>query len=332
MSTNRSGYSTPPMNGGSGYPGFRSQSQAPPFDRMGGGPSHLETPHVPGRRGRHSDADVAHNEFTGQDLWLASQGSNLGNLGNIGMGLSTSDTFNDPSRGRDTAQRGLETPGGYNRTPRRSASGYDEHAGSGSISAPLSPHAMYAKLELGKSHHHPWPTSTSSAGPFAPPLSSIPAPQHGRTYKTPTGSRQGSLVPGIGPHASALDNYAQPYSNLGNNFHSTTQMTDPPSPLPPFQPFSPPQVPSILREMSGEPANYISPSTLLSPPEQRKELAVEEVTRGLEGLGVEGEAERVGAKVGEQLDQEKNEGLEGKDKEAGLGKGAVGDDSKQRGL
>lgn len=327
MSTSRSGYSTPPINGlpTGGLPGWRSQSQAAPFDRIaasGGGSSLLDAPNSSARRGRHSDADSGPNggDFTGQDLWLASQGSNLGNLNFGGMGYSESPFGNDNSggRGRDTSQRGLETPGGYHRAPRRSGSGYDDghNAGSGSISAPLSPHAMYAKLEMGKSHLHPWPSSSGGgSGNFAPPTSSIPAPLHGRTYKTPTAStnpsRSGSLIPG-GPHALALENYHQQHES---------------STLPPFQPFSPPTVPSILRELNGEPANYISPSTLLSPPTQNRELGVEDVTKGFEGLGVDAPGKGVEAVgVSKKGDKEK---AKGKDIEAGLGGGPVGSGAAQ---
>jgi terminal uridylyltransferase len=56
------------------------------------------------------------------------------------------------------------------------------------------------------------------------------------------------------------------------------EQQDPPSPLPPFAPFSPPTVPSILRPLNGEPASYISPSTLLSPASQPQMLG------GVDGL------------------------------------------------
>lgn len=324
MSASRGGYSTPPINGlpTGGLPGWRSQSQAAPFDRMAlGGSSnsgsHLDTPHSSARRGRHSDTDAG--DFTGQDLWLASQGSNLGNLNFGGMGYSDSPFSNESSggRGRDTASRGLETPGGYNRNPRRSGSGYDDHmGGSGSISAPLSPHAMYAKLEMGKSHLHPWPTSTTSigaSGTFAPATSSIPAPPHGRNYKTPAGSanpsRSGSLIPG-GPHSSALDHYQH---HTQSNLHGSSNA------LPSFQPFSPPQIPSILRELNGEPANYISPSTLLSPPTAKKELALDDLTKGFEGLGVD-----LPGKGAENVGSADNKEEKAKDVQAGLGGGPVG--------
>jgi terminal uridylyltransferase len=182
--------------------------------------------------------------------------------------------------------------------------------GSGSISAPLSPHAMYAKLEMGKSHLHPWPSSTTPSGgtgSFAAPTSSIPVPPQGRNYKTPAGSanpsRSGSLVPG-GAHATAIENYKQQHSSNA---------------LPSFQPFSPPQIPSILRELNGEPANYISPSTLLSPPTGQRELVgVNDLAKGFEGLGVDlsGKGAPI-VGVGEK-------GGDGKGQQAGPGGGSVG--------
>lgn len=251
MSTNRSGYSTPPIQGN---PGWRSQSQVP-FDRMNG-PPHLEAPSSSSsRRGRRSEVDsepasADYNQAnSAQDMWLASQGNNLGNLGNLNLGLSFGESpYADPGRGRDPASRGLETPGGYNRTPRR-GNNYDHGAGSGSISAPLSPHTLYAKLELGKPHAHIQPnppnpnapagsgasgasgagagagnmTNASASGwptgNFNPPVSSIPAPTGGSTYRTPAASqapsRAGSIVPGSA-HAAALEAYA---AQLGSGTH-----------------------------------------------------------------------------------------------------------------
>ncbi|WWC87233.1 uncharacterized protein L201_002121 [Kwoniella dendrophila CBS 6074] len=165
LSANRGQFANPHVNNG-----FRSHSQAP-FDRYGPGPGPmLDAPG--GRRGQSSEDEFP--EYSAQDLWLQSQGSNLGGVGGLGLGFDDlglgERSSGGSSRGRDTVSRGLETPGGAYRgapTSRRSASAYEGGNGptSGTISAPLSPHRLYAQLELGKglqpspngSQTSPWP-------------------------------------------------------------------------------------------------------------------------------------------------------------------------------
>ena len=69
-----------------------------------------------------------------------------GTLGFTEHGFDTSN-----ARGRNTAARGLDTPDSY-REARRSA----PEGGSGSISAPLSPHKPYAQLDFGRGSQN-WP-------------------------------------------------------------------------------------------------------------------------------------------------------------------------------
>jgi terminal uridylyltransferase len=77
---------------------------------------------------------------------------------------------------------------------------------------------------------------------------------------------------------------------------------DAPSPLPPFAPFSPPTVPSILRPLNGEPANYISPSTLLSPNNPPKQLSASPLGAGIgAGIGIGIGATGAGAGAGTSL-------------------------------
>ena len=358
MSTNRSGYSTPPIQGN---PGWRSQSQVP-FDRMNG-PPHLEAPSS-SRRGRRSEAESEppsadyNHANSAQEMWLASQGNNLGNLGNLNLGLSFGESpYTDPSRGRDTASRGLETPGGYNRTPRR-GNNYDHHAaGSGSISAPLSPHTMYAKLELGKPHAHIQPNPPNPAGAgasasgwptgnFVPPNSSIPAPTGGSNYRTPAASqapsRTGSIVPGSA-HAAALEAYAaqlgaaaQGSSQRGRDdgqglgLGGIGQEVAAAGTMSSFQPFSPANMPSsLLREIEGDgQAQYISPSTLLSPappaPQQLKgeNTHVDGLVSGFEKMGVNPPGQgKEAEKKGESKGEEAGNTLEGKGKGEGAAAG-----------
>lgn len=103
--------------------------------------------------GRRGEDDIP--EYSAQDLWLQSQGANLGGVQVGGLGFGFDDLGVHGARGRDTVARGLDTPSGaYRNNPsaRRSASAYGGNAAStsGTISAPLSPQRMYAQLELGK--------------------------------------------------------------------------------------------------------------------------------------------------------------------------------------
>lgn len=237
--------------GGAGYPNppataaWRSQSQVP-FDRLA--PPQYETG---GRRGRQSEGSVAdQQDLSAQELWLASQGSNLGNVGSLGLGFPDS-LDAQGGRGRDTSARGLEAPSGPFLT-RRSASNYDhENPGSGSISAPLSPHRLYAQLEMGKGPSAGWPAydPRQHASPGVPMASGGPS-----SYANRPGSASGQKRSGMPPTSSS------------NGAAKGTM--DGKTPLA-FQPFSPPMPHSKLRQLNGEAtaSSFISPSTLLSPPQ-----------------------------------------------------------------
>ncbi len=220
-----------------------------------------------GRRGRQSEGDVP--DYSAQELWLASQGANLGGVGGLGLGFTEYGFDPNGARGRDTATRGLEIPGSY-RESRRSASVYE--GGSGSISAPLSPHRLYAQLELGKGPQN-WPAYDPRlhASPGMP-VDRVSGPSN---YRTGTNnalrgaSRSGSLIPTNGSHLADIE---------------------PPSPLPAFAPFSPPNpIPSTLQPLNVESANYISPSTLLSPapePQSLPKSAVNSLAQSFDRMGV----------------------------------------------
>jgi len=251
---------------------WRSHSQAAPFDRLGP-PGPLEG----GSRGRQSEGDVS--EYSAQDLWLSSQGSNLGGVGSLGLqgfepvasGSGSASGATNSNRGRDTQARGLETPGAGYRGARRAVSAYDDGAGSGSISAPLSPHRLYAQLEMGKGPQIPqsnWPSSMMNYDPRQHSTAGMPvssASQRGQP-------RSASLVPGG---------------------RSIGEERDIPSSLPTFAPFSPAAPTSSLKPLNGEPAAYISPSTLLSPPSQiaalppaNAESAIDSLATNFNQLGV----------------------------------------------
>lgn len=186
-------------------------------------------------------------------------------------------------RGRDTATRGLETPGGFGlRAPGgRSASNFD-NGGSGSISAPLSPHRLYAQLEMNRPQVPPvWPNAA-----FASALPSASGASYGMApVGTPaTGMSRSGTSTGIGIPSHQ--------GNGKNGGGGGPYDQEPPSPLPTFAPFSPPAIPSMLKPLNGEPANYISPSTLLSPPNPAKRLV--STSSPLGGREVEGLAEKFG--------------------------------------
>lgn len=269
---------------------WRSHSQAAPFDRLG-----PPTPMEGGGRGRQSDGDVS--EYSAQDLWLSSQGSNLGGVGSLGLqgfepaasgSGGSSSANNSNGRGRDTQARGLETPGAGYRGARRAVSAYDDGAGSGSISAPLSPHRLYAQLEMGKGPQIPqssWPSAMMNYDPRQHSTAGMPvssASQRGQP-------RSASLVPGS---------------------RSIGEERDVPSSLPTFAPFSPAAPTSSLKPLNGEPAAYISPSTLLSPPSQSAALpsgnagnAIDSLANNFNQLGVSppgaGAENPAGARVAE---------------------------------
>lgn len=247
-----------------GSAAWRSQSQVP-FDR-------LSTPAFEGgRRGRQSEVNSDNaQDLSAQDLWLASQGDNLGNVGTLGLGFP--DAFDGPgNRGRDTAARGLETPGNF-AASRRGPSHFDhDKPGPGTMSAPLSPHRLYAQLEMGKGPAAGWPTydprqnvtggsSVSSGGPSAYAGSST-----GGRGNIPNRSTASS-------HAAPGSGAPTPRSGSINASNSKSQESAGLGPvnmsMPMFQPFSPPMPQSSLRHMNEAEANsasFISPSTLLSP-------------------------------------------------------------------
>ncbi|ORX34392.1 hypothetical protein BD324DRAFT_146131 [Kockovaella imperatae] len=247
LSNNRGGGAfTAPMQNGP----WRSQSLAP-YDRMA--PTGLTDPFGSGpRRGRQSEGDV--DSYTAQEQWLASQGPNLGGMSTLGFGLDHTD-----SRGRDNVQRGGHETPGY-RGQRRAVSAYEPNdgAGSGSISAPLSPHRLYAQLEMGKGPLPGQPNWSTSVGydPRSHSSTGLPVnPAIGSGSSRSAPNRSGSSA---APGSAGLP--APVGSELGT------------SPPPAFAPWSPDNRKSLLQPLNGEPASYISPSTLLSPPQETKAL------------------------------------------------------------
>lgn len=210
-------------------------------------------------------------DLTAQDLWLASQGNNLGNIGSLGLGFPES--FDAPGgRGRDTSARGLETPGGPFRSSRRSTNNYDhENPGSGSISAPLSPHRLYAQLEMGKGPAAGWPAydprQQVSAG--VPLLPAGGPSTYGSRSGSSSGTGVGAGAAGQKPAIRGGSTLPPPPSASNGGGSSTTSGSEKHSLFPSFQPFSPPMPHSKLRHLNGEAtaSSFISPSTLLSPPQ-----------------------------------------------------------------
>ncbi|BEJ14614.1 hypothetical protein CspHIS471_0403810 [Cutaneotrichosporon sp. HIS471] len=220
--------------GGSGREGWqRSQSQQP-YDRFSGNPP-AEAP----RRGRAADNGPAAPEApSAQDMWLASQGSNLGNAApSSGLGLG-GDPALEYRRGR------AETPSPFPapvRSSRRTPA-YDNPNSAGTVSAPLSPSRLYAQLEIGR-------------GPSAP----APAPWQSSFE----GQRGGFGAPGMPPvgRTPARD------LSVPSTLHQS-HTPEPGSPLTTFAPFSPPMLSGSLHPSSAGDKNngsYISPSALLSP-------------------------------------------------------------------
>ncbi|WVQ97825.1 hypothetical protein IAU59_004940 [Kwoniella sp. CBS 9459] len=308
MSANRGTYPNPHVNNG-----WRSHSQVP-FDRMGAGGPILESPQT-GRRGRQGEDDIP--EYSAQDLWLQSQGANLGGVGSLDLGFEDISVGERSSRGRDTMSRGLETPGGAYRgapTSRRSASAYEGGSApaSGTISAPLSPHRLYAQLELGKGLQPPsqiaWPgyDPRLHASPGMP-MDRISGPSSARSHTT-SGAPRSVSGPGSGlSPVSAPANTRSHGLQLGVGGHDL----EPPSPLPAFAPFDAAPVPpppgsaktatapppSVRNAASASSAarkadtlaNFISPSTLLSPPHESTALpggGVDNLTNSFGSLGV----------------------------------------------
>jgi len=255
MSQPRGGYPAP-----AGNAGFRSQSQLP-FDRF------TAPVYDTGRRGRQSEGSVAEqDEVSAQEQWLASQGPNLGSMGSLGLGFPEGfDGQGQGGRGRDTSARGLEHPGGPYGHGRRSTSKFNhDDPGTGSISAPLSPHRLYAQLEMGKGPAAGFPAYDPRQGSAGVPTTSggpssytNPNPHAGRS------TASSHVAPGSGapPSRSVSSSNSNGSGNMNKNQDPVAHST--------FQPFSPPIPSSKLRHMkAGESsmASFISPSTLLSPP------------------------------------------------------------------
>lgn len=301
-------------------PGWRSHSQVP-FDRLGS--SQFDTP----RSARHSE-DVS-AEISAQELWLSSQGPSLGGLGGNTGGTFSPDPSSmfDTSRGRDATSRGLQTPDAPYRNTRRPNFDY-ENGGSGSVSAPLSPHRLYAQLEMGKGISN----VPQGWGGYDPRqhVPGLPMPVGSSSFRSPSTStpgRSGSLLPN--PH-SATGSPRHPHPSSHPQAHSTSLTASPlhlphhphsvgqPGPingkqaessLPAFQPFSPPAANATLKQMNGEagPMSFISPSTLLSPPTGKTALPPLGVVDAL--------AEDMGKMGVKSKDKEQEHGHGGADRE-----------------
>ncbi|ODN96431.1 hypothetical protein L198_04145 [Cryptococcus wingfieldii CBS 7118] len=270
LSANRGNFSNSHAQGQ-----WRSQSQTS-YDRLGAG--------VHESRGLRSGEDLS--EYSAQDLWLHSQGTSLG-----GVQTLNEDVDARGSRGRDTVARGLDTAGGSHRgspSTRRSTSAYADGGGlttTGTVSAPLSPQRLYAQLELGKgasvNQQQMWagydPRLHASAGM---PLG-VSGPSGLRSQ-----SQQGTSRALSGLASRPLSSFATSTGILptpagAKGLHATTH-------LPAFSPFdadpvtpapvsihveslhtgpstAPLRQPSVHLTGSDVPAEFISPSTLLSP-------------------------------------------------------------------
>ncbi|XAO24786.1 hypothetical protein I312_103592 [Cryptococcus bacillisporus CA1280] len=270
---------------------WRSHSQAP-FDRFT--PSGVHEPH--GRRG---DDDIP--EYSAQDLWLQSQGANLGGVQVAGLGFGFDDLELHGARGRDTVARGLDTPSGaYRNSPsaRRSASAYEGNAAptSGTISAPLSPKRMYAQLELGKGigsglgSQQLWasydPRLHASAGmpmSMSGPSSLRSQSQQGTSRSVsgpnigvPTsagGSLRGRALAGVVPSSSIGIDSSSPLHAFAP-FDAAPILSPSkavgipavaPAPGSKGAPGTAPHRAAVNTKANGSAVNFISPSTLLSP-------------------------------------------------------------------
>ncbi|CAD6585977.1 MAG: hypothetical protein TREMPRED_004293 [Tremellales sp. Tagirdzhanova-0007] len=243
--------------------GWRSHSQAP-AERLAPAP-HIETPSA--RRGRQSEGSAG--DYSAQDLWLASQGANLGDVSGGTLGVMEHGFDANNARGRDTAARGLETPDSY-----RGARISTHEGGSGSISAPLSPHKPYAQLDFGRGSEN-WPGTYDPRLHASPgmPVDRVSGPSNYRTTSNAASygsSRSGPLVPTNGEHVGGD---IEPYMSL-----------------PAFVPFQPKHTTSSNRGSINSPAaNYISPSTLLSPTQEPPSLptpTVDTLNRDFSKMGV----------------------------------------------
>lgn len=228
----------------------------------------------------------AHDAPSAQDLWLQSQGANLGNgpTGSLGLGGVGESQFSDYNQrgGRIDARYAGARP-----TPSRTATAYDNPNAAGTVSAPLSPSRLYAQLELGRGPSAPtWNYESQARGgaygaPGAPPTGgssfagSAPGEGSGSRIRNAPGGRDLSLPP--------------------SQLHQSHTAADT-SPLPTFAPFSPPTLSAPLAHAGGNDKNnatFISPSTLLSPAPQQSQLppaggaeGVEVLTQTFDKLGV----------------------------------------------
>jgi len=247
-----------------------------------------------GRRGRQSEGSVPeHDDISAQEQWLASQGPNLGNIGSLGLGFPEGFDGQGQSqggRGRDTSARGLETPVGPYGHGRRSTSKFNhDDPGTGSISAPLSPHRLYAQLEMGKGPAAGWPVYDPRQANLGAPIPSggpssypNPNPNAGRSTSS------SHVAPGSGAPPSRSASSSNSNSNGSGNMNKAEPIAHPA-----FQPFSPPIPASKLRHMNaGESSmtSFISPSTLLSPPQAAASLpsqsGVDTLTNDFGKMGV----------------------------------------------
>ena len=204
-------------------------------------------------------------------MWGPHEGPGLSGNGSLGLGNSHEPISEGAgSRGRATVTRGLESPNGH-REPRRAASAYE--GGSGSVSAPLSPQRLYAQLELGKGIQHQ--TNQVNWASYDPRLHAIPGMPVDR-ISGPSGSQ---TVSAVASRRNSRSGPQRPINGVSEN----------PSTIPAFVPFASNPFPSTLRPLDGEPASYISPSTLLSPSQEVASLpgpAVHDLAQSFGRMGV----------------------------------------------
>ncbi|WVQ76777.1 hypothetical protein IAR50_006451 [Cryptococcus sp. DSM 104548] len=277
LSATRGSYNPPHASGQ-----WRSHSQAP-YERLSSSSAH-ET------RGRRTDCDVP--EYSAQELWLQSQGPNLGGIHNGAPNMGFEEIGLQGTRGRDTAARGLDvlgsTPTDTSSVRRSITFSADKVVPpSGTVSAPLSPHRLYAQLELGKGLGSVIPPMWAGYDPKLHASAGMPLGMSSRSglrsQSQRGGSRSGSAPGSSGSLATS--------SGAVNGAQSTTFIgVRPPSPIPSFAPFDEPSVtasaahandsraapapslmatkhlPATVGGSAGTPAHFISPSTLLSPP------------------------------------------------------------------
>lgn len=216
-------------------------------------------------RGRPNDngpvAAAAPEVPSAQDMWLASQGSNLGNAnaapsGSGGLGLGGDPAFDYNRRGRTVEQQFPPTGRG---SLRRAPQAYDNPNAAGTVSAPLSPSRLYAQLEIGRGPSAPapapWPAAFDQRGGYGAPGMPVHPPE--RSSRNVSATTRDLSMPSSHLHQS--------------------HTAEPASPLSTFAPFSPPTLSSSLHPSAADKGNksYISPSALLSPAAQGAKLPKE---------------------------------------------------------